>query len=405
MRTAKTAISEIKINGILRYRLTYPTADGRKREHFTKEKDAQDRLKEIQADQKQFGMSASAMTSTVRADAVAAEKILAGSGLTLVEVARAMLAQKTATDSGKPLDEAAQAFLTSRENTSTIHQKVITGRMTYLVRFLEGKNTASVTIADIQRLLDGLDRATRTKDNYKRTLVSFFAFCMARGWCASNPASATAAITFAGKDVDILSPSEAAAILAGCDPAILPGVVLGMFCGLRSAELSRLQWSAVDLAQGHVTVAAGIAKTGARRVCPIPENAKAWLAPYAQRSGNVIEENEHNRNLWKLARVRAGFGPFWSQYKAVNDAQNDPATEKPRKDLKPWPSNALRHSAISYKLAINPDLPRLAYESGNSPAAIQTHYNGLASPKSAKRFFAITPDAGAGNIITSFRAA
>ncbi|MEI6279062.1 MAG: tyrosine-type recombinase/integrase [Verrucomicrobiota bacterium] len=403
MRTANTTISELKINGVTRYRVTYPTANGRKRELYVDRKKAEARLKEIQAEQKQFGLSASAMTSTTRADAVAAEMILAGSGLTLVEVARAMLAQKTATDSGKPLDEAAQAFLTSREKTSTIHQKVITGRMNYMLRFLEGKKTTSVTIADIQQLLDGLDRATRTKDNYKRTLVSFFAFCMAREWCASNPASATAAITFAGTDVDILSPTEAAAILAACDPALLPGVVLGMFCGLRSAELSRLQWSAVDLAQGHVTIGAGIAKTGARRVCPIPENAKAWLAPYAQKKGNVIEENEHNRNLWKLARVRAGFGPFWSQYKAVNDAQTNPATKKPRKDLKPWPSNALRHSAISYKLATNPDLPRLAYESGNSPDAIQKHYNGLASPQSAKQFFSISPDTGEG--VLRFKAA
>lgn len=59
--------------------------------------------------------------------------------------------------------------------------------------------------------------------------------------------------------------------------------------------------------------------------------------------------------------------------------------------MKPWPANALRHSAISYRLAMTPDLAKLAYESGNSPKIIQAHYNGLASPQAAKAFFDIIP--------------
>ena len=282
-RTASTSISELKILGVIRYRVTYPTVNGRKRELYVDEKKAEKRLKEIKDEQKRFGQSLTAMTSTTRADAAAAEKILAGSGLTLVEAARLLMEHKRREQSGKPIEEAAQAFLISRNDTSERHRKTIATRINYMTRFLAGHTTASVTAEDIQRLLDGLDREPVTRDNYKRCMSSFFAFCMdpARKWCSGNPASAAAPITIPKSDVEILTPQEAAAILTGCDEAILPGVVLGMFCGLRNAEIARLQWSAVDLAQGHVTVGTGIAKTGARRVCPLPDCAKAWLAPYA----------------------------------------------------------------------------------------------------------------------------
>lgn len=393
-RRAAIGISEVTINGYRRFRLTYPTVDGRKREHFSKRKDAEKRLKIVKDEADRFGRSVEAITGTQRADAVAALRILEGTGLTLVEAARALVEQKRKTESGISIDEAGAKFLNSRENTSETHRKSIATRINYMVRFLAGHTTSSVSAADIQRLIDGLKLEIITKDNYRRCIVSFFNWCMepSRGWCQSNPALATNPIELPQKEVGILSPEEAAALLAGCHPDILPGVVLGMFCGIRTAELSRLPWRAVDLNQGHVKLGAGITKKNSRRVCPIPDCAKAWLAPFTARAGSVISDNEHNRNLWKLARVRAGFGPFWSQYKSVNSAQQDPATGKARTDLKPWPSNALRHSAISYKLALDGGgLVRIAYESGNNPKTIQAHYNAVADPESARKFFAIMP--------------
>jgi hypothetical protein len=69
----------------------------------------------------------------------------------------------------------------------------------------------------------------------------------------------------------------------------------------------------------------------------------------------------------------------------VNAAQNG------REDLRTWPDNALRHSAISYRLALMRDLPRVATEAGNSPAIVQRHYAELVKPDAAKKFFAILP--------------
>ena len=165
-----------------------------------------------------------------------------------------------------------------------------------------------------------------------------------------------------------------------------------MFCGLRQTEITRLDWRAVDLASGILTVGAEIAKTSSRRTVEIPDNARAWLASCARESGPVWPASEETRNLWNLARIEAGFGPFFSTRAAVNQAQAG------RVDLLPWPDNALRHSAISYRLALTRDLPRVATEAGNSPAIVQRHYAELVKPEAARRFFGILP-AEAANVI------
>ena len=43
------------------------------------------------------------------------------------------------------------------------------------------------------------------------------------------------------------------------------------------------------------------------------------------------------------------------------------------------------NSAISYRLALTRDLPRVATEAGNSPAIVQRHYAGLVKPDAAKK--------------------
>ena len=59
--------------------------------------------------------------------------------------------------------------------------------------------------------------------------------------------------------------------------------------------------------------------------------------------------------------------------------------------LRPWPRNALRHSFISYALAIDHDENRIALESGNTPEVIHTNYRALVTREEAERFWNIRP--------------
>jgi integrase len=408
MRKANTAISEIKINGVTRYRVTYPTATGRKREHYVDRKKAESRLKEIKTEQKRFGLSVDAMSSTTRAQAVAATEILAGSGITLVEAARFILAEKKREQSGVPIKVAVEAFLRSRDDRSDDYRNTLKPRLEYIEKFFAGRTTASIKANDCQQLLDGLagTQSPRTVSHYRTHLSVFMKFCESREWITGNPAKRTTQVKVPGQDTAILPPEEAATLLSVCHEDILPGVIIAMFCGLRNAEIERLDWKAVSLAQGIITIGAGVAKTNSRRVCAIPKNAKAWLASYAKKAGKVWPADETRaRDLWTLARVQAGYGPFTATSNAVKEAMTDPATGKERKDLKPWPANVLRHSSISYRVALEKNLAKVAYEAGNSPGIIQRHYNGLATPQAAKAFFDIMPDVAENVTHAQFKAA
>lgn len=380
-RICKPSIAPIVNRGREYFRISYPTAEGRKREIYSTKKKAQARLREVIDDAHRFGATSDAVTATQRADAAAALGILAGRG-TLSEAARFYMADIERREGGKPIAEAVEAFLQSRRDFSCGYLTSLRPRLRFIESFFAGRTTTSIGTDDCQTLIDSLTGTASAKSvrHYRSTMSSLFNFCDARGWCSGNPAKRTTRPKEHAGDIGILSPKDAAKLLSKCPADILPGVVLGVFSGLRQAEIERLDWQAVDLAQGIITVGAGIAKTASRRVCAIPDNARAWLAPYARESGNVWPAK--GSRTFSLARTAAGYGP-----------------------ARPWPHNALRHSAISYRLATTPDLAKIAYESGNSPAIIQRHYNGLASPQAAKVFFSILP-AEAGNVTRpNFKAA
>ena len=59
-----------------------------------------------------------------------------------------------------------------------------------------------------------------------------------------------------------------------------------------------------------------------------------------------------------------------------------------------WRQNALRHSFISYRVAVTGDVARTSLEAGNSPKMIFRHYREIVDEEAAKAWFAITPPDG-----------
>ena len=64
---------------------------------------------------------------------------------------------------------------------------------------------------------------------------------------------------------------------------------------------------------------------------------------------------------------------------------------KPRKGEFKWQHNGLRHSFISYRVAMVKNVAQVALEAGNSPQMIFSNYRELVTPQDAKAWFAITP--------------
>src|SRR5262249_27616429 len=56
-----------------------------------------------------------------------------------------------------------------------------------------------------------------------------------------------------------------------------------------------------------------------------------------------------------------------------------------------WKHNALRHSFISYRVALTQNIPQVALEAGNSVKLVNSNYRALVTPDEAKAWFAILP--------------
>lgn len=243
-----------------------------------------------------------------------------------------------------------------------------------LARFAEAfrVNIGSVTTGDVQRWLDGLKAAPQTTRNFRTVAGTLFAFAEARGYIAkgTNPVEGTEAVKARnGNAVEIFTPGELAALLAAAPEDFKPALALAAFTGIRAAELLRLDWQDVDLAGGFVTVGGEKAKTRARRLVPVGDALRAWLAPWAGRTGRV----------WAL-------GP---------DAYNKRVAATAEAASVTWKANGLRHSFASYRLAITQDAAKVALEMGNSPAVIFAHYRELVRPEAAAAWFAVRPEAPA----------
>ena len=100
-----------------------------------------------------------------------------------------------------------------------------------------------------------------------------------------------------------------------------------------------------------------------RRLIPITQNLKLWLQEYQQKEGPVVPFQNLSNQLLKLAK----------------------------KANVRWKRNGLRHSFISYRVAVTKNVPQVALEAGNSVGIIQTNYLKLVTEELGKQWFAIVP--------------
>jgi len=234
---------------------------------------------------------------------------------------------------------------------------------------------ASVTTADCQRYLDGLEGASGTRNVHRQILWRLFAHCESRGYIprGTNPVAGTQ--TFSRKRaeaIEIWTPQEMRKLLSVADRDFLPTLAIGAFAGLRTSEILALDWRDVRLKDRVIKVVHRKARCAGTRLAPIPENLSAWLTPLAKKTGPVwprgVEWKERDRTM--------------------TAAQNATAEAA---GLLPWRHNGLRHAFCSYRVAATQDVPRTALEAGNSVGTIFAHYRALATEAEGKAWFAIMP--------------
>jgi len=231
-------------------------------------------------------------------------------------------------------------------------------------------NVSAVRGNQIQAWFDAEEFSPQSRINFRRVLHLWGQFCIRKGWLPKgwDELERLERVKARAASLTIFSPDELARLLSAADSDYLPTLAIQAFAGLRSAEVERLDWKEVRLAEGpegFVEITAAKAKTRARRLVPACDALRQWLAPYARASGLV----------W------AGGKTTMTKAQAITAARAGV----------PWRKNALRHSWISARVADTQDVAKTALEAGNSPSVVFSHYRQVITPAEAARWFSVMP--------------
>src|SRR5919201_6530538 len=154
------------------------------------------------------------------------------------------------------------------------HVSDLPSRLNIFAEKFDGHPIATITSAEIDDWLRSLNVSAVTRNHYRRSIVLAFNFAVLRGYATGNPAERTAKAKERGGKIGILSVSEAARLLESTTPNVLPYIALGLFAGLRRAEIEQLDWSDIDFESGLIEVKAEKSKTAQRRFVKIEPNLR-----------------------------------------------------------------------------------------------------------------------------------
>jgi integrase len=253
------------------------------------------------------------------------------------------------------------------DGASARHVSDLRSRLNIFAEKFDGQMVATITTKAIDHWLRSLNVSAVTRNHYRRLLVLAFNFAVRQGYALDNPAAKTDKAKERGGDIGILTVAQAARLLESAAPDMLPYIAIGLFAGLRRAELQRLDWSEIDFDSGLIEVKAAKSKTAQRRFVKIEPNLREWLLPLRKHKGNVTPGDAFQQSF-DQARAAAG--------------------------IDEWPDNALRHSFASYHMAHFQNAASTALELGHHDSRITfAHYRELVKPKEAERYWNISPSA------------
>jgi integrase len=241
-----------------------------------------------------------------------------------------------------------------------------------LDRFAKNFNIGvqDISPALISQYLAKLPLAERSRRNHRDVIMFFNRFCLLRGYLKKGTDWLEGVQKYSARKfgaIEIFPPEEMKLLLSNADKRMVPFLAIGAFAGLRHAEIARLDWGEIELADGagesFIEIRADKAKTQTRRLVPVKDNLKAWLLPHRKAAGKVCPFENTTKQLLRTASV-AGIG---------------------------WKKNALRHSCISYRVAECGDVPRISDESGNSVSVLRSNYLRRVKPTVAAEWFSIMP--------------
>jgi integrase len=342
-----------------------------------------------------FGHELSVMPSALRSEALTCSERLAPFGVTITQVTDIWLGHNDWRAKSVLVKEGIEKFFVELDRKLAAneignrHHKTLRSVIKKLQPAFTFSYICDLSPEILNKWLVTQPVIATTRNNIQRNLSVFFTYAVDNVWIAENPLRkvkrANTKRLRAAKKVCIYTPEQAAAILVEADHDLVPFFAIGLFAGLRTSEIERLDWRHILWDERLIDVEGENSKTGKARFVPMSDNLVAWLSPYQGMQGPVAEATQ----IWKRIQPGRRGRLNLDRRKLVRDRAGIPATGM---------ANAMRHSYCSYRYALHNDLGECAKHAGNSPAVFLSNYNHRVKEAPARQYFSIMPQ-DAQNII------
>ena len=308
------------------------------------------------------------------------------SGISIREAVREYVRRSAQVRSDRSVPDLVKEFIAAKEKAgmSARHLKDIRYRLGRFAKYF-GCPIAQLTCPMIEQFLDSLGLTGRNRINEITCLSSAVRHAVRQKHAPSDLLSELAAIQRPKVEPPatlIWTPDELRELLENAPADLVPLVVLGGLCGMRTSEITRARWSDILPEGNHLAVITRKGRTPSRRLVPLCGAAKAWLAS-RDRSGGLVCPIEREDII----------------VRKISAAMNSARDERGVAARFAWRENALRHSYGTYRVALTGDIHRTSLEMGNSATMITKHYLQLATKEQGEAWFNVVPAAASENVL------
>jgi integrase len=259
----------------LKFEVNFRQDGKRSRKFFKTEAQAKSWAAHKNTERAQHGREYSEFPERLRVIADEARELLRPFDKSIMDAAQFYVKHLRDSEKSCTAEELVRQLLAKKEKhgASVRHLGDLRVRLTKFAEKFDGQKVGTITTGEIEDWLDSLSVAPVTRNNFRRLVILMFNYAVKRGYAKSNPAKETGKAREPKTKTGILTVEQASALLVNAGPEILPYIAIGLFAGLRRAEIERLDWSEIDFDSGHIEVTAEKSKprspTASSRCSPI----------------------------------------------------------------------------------------------------------------------------------------
>jgi integrase len=343
----------------------------RKRENFATKTAAETYAEQCRVARVNEGAAAFSLPMDIRLDAAKAMEILAPHGVTIFETAKYYRKHVLAYKTAPTVKEIVERYIQDCERRNLRPRTIgdLRHRLNHFAADFGDSRLSDITLDELTEWVQDDEWEMRTRVNYLTKLSQLYGYALPRKWVDSNITEQISRPRVDDTKADIFSVEQAENLLTHAHKfGLLPYMALGLFAGLRSAEMGRLNGRDINFEDKNIRIGADVAKKRAQRNVDMQDALLAWLEPCKEAlklGGPIVDANGFRKAKEQLLEVA---------------------------QIEKWPSNGLRHSFASYHLVKFNSSDATAYQMGHrSTHIVHQHYKTLVPKAEAEKFWNLRP--------------